>query len=103
DVPRRLHGRAPTGGTDSTGALTPDHLTPTMRSILAALKDLEAFSLTSARSEAEIIEKAGRSSLYTRTVREARVKLKQEGLIATQAGAAGGTWITPRGLDFLSH
>jgi hypothetical protein len=103
DVPRRLQGRAPTGGRDATGELTPERLTATMRSILTALKDLEAFSLTSARSQAEVIEKAGLSSLYTRTVQEARVKLKEEGLLDTQAGINGGTWITSRGLEFLSH
>jgi len=103
EVPRRLQGRAAAGGTDSTEALTPERLTAPMRSILAALRDLEAFSLTSARSQAEVLEKAGLSSLYTRGVREARVKLREEGLLGTQAGPSGGTWITPRGLDFLSH
>jgi hypothetical protein len=103
EVPRRLQGRAPAGGTDSTDALTPERLTGPMKSILAALKDLEAFSPTSARSQAEVLEKARLSSLYTRGVREARVKLREEGLLGTQAGPSGGTWITPRGIAFLSH
>ena len=72
-----------------------------MLSILAALKDLGAFSVTSARSQAEVLEKSGLSSLYARAVREARVKLKEEGLLDTQAGIKGGTWITSRGLEFL--
>jgi hypothetical protein len=102
EVPPRLRRRARTGGTDSPGELTPERLTATMRSILAALKDLEAFSLTSARPQAEVLGKAGLSSLSTRDVREARVKLKREGLLDTQAGVNGGTWITPRGIEFLS-
>ena len=59
--------------------------------------------MTSARSQAEILEKSGLTSLYTRAVREARVRLKEEGLLGTQAGVNGGTWITPRGIEFLSH
>jgi len=106
DVPRRLQGLAPTGGTDATDAtdaLTPEGLTAPMLAILAALKELEAFSVTSAHSQAEILERAGLSSLYTRAVREARTRLKAEGLLDTQAGVKGGTWITSRGLEFLSR
>ncbi len=101
-VPPRLRRRAPADGMDSAGELTPERLTTAMRSILAALKDLEAFSLTSARSQAEVLQKAGLSSLSTREVREARVQLKGAGLLDTQAGVNGGTWITPRGIAFLS-
>jgi hypothetical protein len=103
DVPRRLQGRAQLGEPDPTGALAPETLTATMRIILSALKDLEAFSLTSACSQAAIVKKAGLASLYTRPVRDARLKLKQEGLLETQAGLHGGTWITPKGLEFLSR
>jgi hypothetical protein len=102
DVPPRLRRRARTGGAESAPELPPERLTATMRSMLAALKDLGAFSLTSARSQAEILEKAGLPSLSTRKVRAAREQLKAEGLLDTQAGVNGGTWITPRGLELLS-
>jgi hypothetical protein len=102
ELPRQLQGHAPTGGTESAGALTPEQLTATMRCILSALKDLEAFNLTSARSHAVIVDKAGLSSFYTSTVRKAKVKLKEELLIDTQAGVNGGMWITSRGIEFLS-
>ena len=102
-MPQRLPGRALAGGlTDPAGGLTPDRLTDTMRSLLGALRDLEAVSLTSARSHAAVLEKAGLASLYARPVREEKVRLKEEGLLDIQAGVNGGMWITNRGLEFLS-
>jgi hypothetical protein len=83
--------------------LKPDRLTGTMKDILTAARKLEAFDLASARPKHEIAKEARCPRPEVRNVRHAFEQLKQEGLLDAKAGANGGTWITEKGIEFLSR
>jgi hypothetical protein len=101
--PLTTPGTPPEATTQAKGtrSLSPDELTATMKDLLTGAFNLEAFDLTSCRSEADIVGAAGLTSADCRNVRDAFKRCKAVDLMKAKRGVNGGTWITMKGCEFI--